>query len=233
MSNLHGIEAVPDLSEQVYARLLNAICSGELAAGARLTQEELAASLHVSRQPVLQALRLLKRDGVAIDAGRRGLVVAPVEPELIGQIYEVRAVLDGLAARRAAAAGAKLDAKIVARGREAAGSGRIALMIETDAAFHRLVYAASGNPLIAESTRPHWHHIQRAMGATVQVAGAPGRVWDEHQGILEAINAGDAASAERLAREHCEAAGRFLSARLAEARAAATATPRNPAKEAT
>jgi DNA-binding GntR family transcriptional regulator len=225
MSQLQGIELAPDLTEQVYTRLLNAICSGELAAGARLTQEELAASLHVSRQPVLQALRLHKRDGVAIDAGRRGLVVAPVEPELIGQIYEVRAVLDGLAAREAAKRGARIDRAAVERGRGAARSGRVAAMIEADAAFHRLVYAASGNPLIAESTRRHWHHIQRAMGATVQVAGAPERVWDEHQAILDAVNAGDAVRAERLAREHCEAAGRFLSARLAEARAGENPAP--------
>ena len=43
-----------------------------------------------------------------------------------------------------------------------------------------------------------------------------GGVWDEHQAILEAINAGDAARAERLAQEHCEAAGRSLAAQLAE-----------------
>jgi DNA-binding GntR family transcriptional regulator len=224
MALLQEIEAAPDLMEQVYRRLLDAICSGDLAPGARLTQEELAASLSVSRQPVLQALRLLKRDGVLIDAGRRGLAVAPLQPELIAQVYEVRAALDGLAARRAAAAGAKLDAKVIARGREAARSGRVAAMIEADAAFHHLVYGASGNPLIAESTRPHWLHIQRAMGATVRVTGAPERVWDEHQAILDAINAGDAARAERLAREHCEVAGRFLSARLAEARAGETPT---------
>ena len=232
MSLLQEIEAAPDLTEQVYTRLLDAICTGELAPGARVTQEELAASLSVSRQPVLQALRLLKRDGVLIDAGRRGLAVAPLEPPLIGQIYEVRAVLDGLAARRAAAAGAKLDASVIARGRAAARSGRVAAMIEADAAFHHLVYGASGNPLIAESTRPHWLQIQRAMGATVQIAGARERVWDEHQAILDAINAGDAARAERLAREHCEAAGRFLAARLEEARAGEISTRRSPAKEA-
>jgi YD repeat-containing protein len=232
MSLLQGIEVVPDLSEQVYQRLLGAICGGELAPGTRLTQEELAASLSVSRQPVLQALRLLKRDGVVIESGRRGVAVAPVQPELIGQIYEVRAVLDGLAAREAAARGAKLDRAVIERGREAARSGRVAAMIEADAAFHRFVYDASGNPLIVESTRPHWHHIQRAMGATVQVASARERVWDEHQAILDAINAGDAAHAERLARQHCEAAGRFLSARLAEARAGEIPTPRSPAKEA-
>ena len=99
---LRRIDFAPDLTEQVYERLLEAICSGELAPQTRLTQQELAASLDVSRQPVLQALRMLRKDGFVIDAGRRGLMVAPLDPRVIEQTYQVRAVLDGLAAREAA-----------------------------------------------------------------------------------------------------------------------------------
>ncbi len=221
MAALERIEFAPDLTEQVYQRLLDAICTGELAPEARLTQEELAASFNVSRQPVLQALRLLKKDGVVIDSGRRGLIVAPVDPNLIGQLYEVRSVLDGLAARRAALAGVKIDPWVIDRGRKAVASGRIAAMIDADLAFHNLIYAASDNPLIGESAGRHWHHIRRAMGAVLQTAGAPESVWDEHRAILEAINTGDAGRAEQLARGHCEAAGHALSARLMErARAA-------------
>ncbi len=221
MAALERIAFAPDLTEQVYQRLLDAICGGELAPGARLTQEELAASLNVSRQPVLQALGLLKKDGVVTDSGRRGLSVAPVDPRLIGQLYEVRSVLDGLAARRAALAGATIDPSVIGRGRKAVAGSRIAAMIDADLAFHNLIYAASGNPLIGESAGRHWHHIRRAMGAAMQTAGVRESVWDEHQAILEAINAGDAGRAESLARHHCEAAGRALSARVTErARAA-------------
>src|SRR6059036_3477762 len=119
MASLSRITSTPDLTEQVYQRLLYAICDGELAPKARLTQEELAASLDVSRQPVLQALRLLKKDGFVIDAGRRGLRVAPLEAQAITQVYEVRAVLDGLAARRAVLAHAQLDPMVIAAGRAA------------------------------------------------------------------------------------------------------------------
>lgn len=79
MNRLERIDATPDRSERVYRQLLSAICEGRLRPGARLRQEELAVSLGVSRQPVHQALRLLKKDGLAIDAGRRGLLVAPLE----------------------------------------------------------------------------------------------------------------------------------------------------------
>ena len=99
---LRRIDLVPDLTEKVYESLLEAICSAELPPQARLTQQELAARLNVSRQPVLQALRLLRKDGFVIDAGRRGLMVAPLDALRIEQTYQVRAVLDGLAAREAA-----------------------------------------------------------------------------------------------------------------------------------
>lgn len=223
MSPLQEIEFVPDLTEQVYQRLVDAICSGDLAPGTRLTQEELAASLSVSRQPVLQALRMLKRDGLAIDAGRRGLIVAPIAPELIENLYEVRGVLEGLAARLAALAGAKIDPGLVERGRAALARGHFPSLIDADMAFHNAIYAASGNPLIAESASRHWHHIRRAMGGVLQADGPRDWVWDEHQAIVDAINAGDAPAAERRAREHCEAGGRVLFTRLQDrVRAAAS-----------
>ena len=69
----------PDLSERIHDSVLDAICSGELKAGARITQEELAQKFGVSRQPVLQAMMLLRREGFLIDAGRKGVCVAPLD----------------------------------------------------------------------------------------------------------------------------------------------------------
>src|SRR5262249_21846350 len=156
MSPIAHVDIAPELSEQVYERLLEAICEGVLAPGARLRQEELAANFDVSRQPVLQALRMLKKDGFVIDVGRRGLVVAPLDANAIAHIYEVRSVLDGLAARQAALAKAKIDAKVIADGRKAVEGARIGPMIDADTRFHNLLYAASGNPLIAVTANHHW-----------------------------------------------------------------------------
>src|SRR5262247_2768006 len=125
MPPLERIDGRPELSQQVYQQLLAAICEGRLAPGARVTQEELAASLNVSRQPVHQALRLLKSDGFVVDAGRRGLMVAPLEGAALEQLYQVRAVLDGLAARLAAEAGKQLDPGLIARGRKIAAAGKV------------------------------------------------------------------------------------------------------------
>src|SRR5215813_8290319 len=131
MPPLERIDGRPELSQQVYQQLLAAICEGKLAPGARVTQEELAESLNVSRQPVHQALRLLKNEGFVVDA--------------------VRGVLDGLAARLAAQSGKQLDPALVARGRKVAATGKVGAMIEADMHFHQCLYEASGNPLIAQT----------------------------------------------------------------------------------
>lgn len=215
IQHLVTIESAPDLTEQVYERLLNAICDGELPPGSRITQEECAASFNVSRQPVLQALRALKKDGLVVDAGRRGVMVTPLDAHVVAQIYEVRTALDALAARLAAQHGAKLDPALIARGREAARGKRTGPMIEADEAFHRAIYEASGNPFILQSAARHWPHIRRVMGLAVGAPDNRDPVWDEHEAILHAINDGRAEDAERLSLKHGEFGGKAVSARLA------------------
>src|SRR5689334_21730661 len=124
------LPAAPGLVERVHRALLDAIGDGSLAPGARITQEDLAERLAVSRQPVLQALRLLKQDGLVHDAPGRGLLVAPLDPARIADVYEVRAALDGLAARLAAGKRARLDPQLVADGRRAARGRDLHAMVE-------------------------------------------------------------------------------------------------------
>ncbi len=101
-SPLAHLTASPNLVDRAYHALLDAICDGSLAPGQRVTQEELAAQLAVSRQPVLQALRLLKAERFVLDAPGRGVLVAPLDARWIEQVYEVRSALDAQAARLAA-----------------------------------------------------------------------------------------------------------------------------------
>src|SRR4030081_2860923 len=85
----------PDLSERIHDAVLDAICSGELKSGARITQEELAQQFGVSRQPVLQAMMLLRREGFLIDAGRKGVCVAPLDVQQAHNLYVVGGPGDG------------------------------------------------------------------------------------------------------------------------------------------
>ncbi len=205
---MERLSVQPHLAERVYGAILDAICDGQLAPGERLTQEQLAGTLNVSRQPVLQALLLLRKQGFVCESGRRGIVVAPLDPDFVVRLYEVRSVLDGLACRAAAlrqpAEAGRRGPALVEAGRAAAGSRALARMIEADMRFHLFLYELSGNSLIAETAALHWQHIRRVMGTYLQRAAAPEAIWDEHEAILAAVAAGDGERAERLARTHAD-----------------------------
>jgi len=213
-AQLLKLEAAPDLVDQVYTRLLDAISEGSLAPGQRITQEEIAEQLAVSRQPVLQALRLLKKDGFVLDAPGRGVLVAPLDAGRMLAIYQVRGALDALAARLAAQRRTRLDPRLIEQGRKAARGKNVKAMIEADLAFHGAIYAASGNALIQETAHQHWHHLRRVMGAVLQQSGQRTAVWDEHEAIAKAIAAGDGDRAARLITEHSERASDNLAREL-------------------
>ena len=210
------LETVPDLVEQVYARLLDAISEGALQPGTRLNQEDLAKSFAVSRQPVLQALRLLKKDGFVEDAPGRGVQVTPLDVNWIAKVYQVRVALDGLAVQLAAQKKAVLPQQVMAQGRMAESSRNVQAMIQADLAFHKAIYEASGNPLIGQCIQLHWHHLKRVMGAVLQSSQQRQSVWDEHEAIAQAIAAGDSQRAVSLVQGHAEAASIQLTQRLAE-----------------
>jgi len=216
LAKLSKIQVRPDLVDQVYAILVDAISDGSLPPGARITQEEIAEQMNVSRSPVLQALRLLKRDGLVQDAPGRGILVAELDPKWIGNLYQVRGALDSLAARLAAEKKFDVGQEIIDIGRNAALGNDVKAMIDADIAFHSAIYSASGNHLIAETTQVHWMHLRRVMGAALQSSGRRSSSWDEHEAIANAIATGNIALAAELSESHAAVACQHLLTRLNE-----------------
>ncbi len=230
---MRTLSLYPRLVEQAYGEILEAICAGRLPPGAALAQERLAAQLDVSRQPIGQALALLKAQGFVSDRGRRGLMVAPIDADFAVALYEFRSAVDGLAARKAAFGRADVGVarSILSRGRVAADAGSIDGLITADMDFHACIYSLAGNQILRESMTQHWHHIRRLMRAILTIDGDwPTRVWDEHQTIVETIAAGDEIRAERLARRHVNAAADALRRRIVGT-AANSAPPFDNARE--
>ena len=208
----------PDLVIRAYDAILEAMADGRLASGERLDREVVASQLGVPWPSVMTALLMLKRDGFAVEAGRQGLMVAPIDPTAMLHAFQVRAALEALAAREAArrvATGvAVVDVKALRDGRLAIGSGSISEMIDADLSFHEQLFELGGNPLIRTALTAQWKHTRRAMGALFQIPGRAGAAWDEHEAIVNAIASGDDQRAARLAQEHAESAGVLLAASL-------------------
>ena len=216
------LDPLPNLIDQVYARILEAITDRSLPPGHRIRQNELAERLGVSRQPVSHALHLLHRQGLVAESGRRGFEVTRLDPSRIRQLYEVRGAIDALAARLAAgrartdAAGrAQLEAALQA-GRAIGSNTSLAQLIALDVDFHRAIYRLAGNPAIEEMIAPQWPHMRRSMATVLAELDYRDSAWAEHETIAAQVLAGNAKAAEAAASAHAQTAGRMTEERLRE-----------------
>lgn len=194
----------PAYSLRAAAEIRAAILNGSLPPGARIRQEELAARLGVSREPVRHALLLLEREGL-VSSVNRGAMVSPVDLPLIGEIYEFREVVEGYVAAKVASRKDFNPAalrRIVAQGRRAARSGPLGRLIALDLAFHNELYLAAGNRVVINVMKTQWDHIRRAMRMTLKVRSYRRQVWNEHAAILQAIARRQPARARKLAASH-------------------------------
>lgn len=236
---MKAVRTAPELSEQVYRAIHDGICDGSLTPGEHLVQEQLAARLGVSRQPVQQAMARLKADGLVEDVGKRGLRVAELDLGLMRHHYNVRAALDGLAARTAAerargdaTVAEKIERQgrvILAAGESAVAKGETRKQIRCDEAFHTFIYDASGNPLVAPTAEAHWRFLRRAMGDVLRYAEPPRAIWREHALMLEKIVSGEAADAEALAIRHLRSAADALDAALRRMQSGRRSAPKKRA----
>ncbi|MCB4806432.1 DNA-binding GntR family transcriptional regulator [Methylobacterium brachiatum] len=203
---MQSLEPSTSLVDQAYNVILDALCDGTFKPGERLTQDDIAARLSVSRQPVTHALAVLKAQGFLMQSGRRGLTVTAVEPEFFQAIYQFRSAVEPLAVSLATQ---RLTKNAIVRGRSLVEHGRNLVVagdaratLQADMDFHAFIYELSGNPIIGETMRLHWLHLRRAMGQVLRYPGMSISVWQEHSRILERMIFGDAAGAADLMRRH-------------------------------
>ena len=214
------LNPLPNLINQVYERILEAITDRTLLPGQRIRQNEVAEKLGVSRQPVSHALHLLHRQGLITESGRRGFEVTQLDPERIRHLYEVRGAIDALAARLAAER-ANTDATGRAALEAALHAGRgidrktpLAKLIALDVDFHGAIYRLAGNSALQEMIAPQWPHMRRSMATVLAELDYRESAWSEHEAIAAAILAGKAEDAEAAAQAHALTAGRRTEERL-------------------
>jgi DNA-binding GntR family transcriptional regulator len=206
------------LREQAYGTLRQAIVEGAYPAGAKLVEAELAAALSISRTPVREALHKLELEGLVERSPGGGLRVAALSPGEIEEIYGLRAVLEGYAARLAAprttpADAARLTAILDASATAMADDDRQRLL-RLNVEFHAALVALAGSRRLSALARSLGEQITRYRAATLRIGGQDALGLAEHRGIVAALAAGDAAEAERRTVAHVERKMRDVAARL-------------------
>lgn len=199
------VSSAERIADAVYEQLRERIFSGDLPAGARLSVPAIAEELDVSRSPVRDAVLRLTQERLAREEPRRGAVVARVGPEELAALYEVREVLEGLAARLAVEnAGRRLVDRlreVLAEHEQAVASADVQRHMDLDMRFHALVRQAGANPEATRLLDDIQTQIRLAMRTTT-VTGGPQQAVEDHRRILAAIESGDPYQAERVARAH-------------------------------
>lgn len=181
-----------------------AILSGKYRPGQALVEADLAVSLEVSKTPVREALKTLAGSGLVVMSPYKGASVRTVDIELTRAVYEIRALAEPEAVRKAVRREADLDEAetALADAEQAAQHPDQASMSIINRRFHRALYAGCGNPLLVKILDD-----LRDQTALITVAGWRIRpTWAaeilEHRGILEAARDGDASKAAELMRLH-------------------------------
>jgi DNA-binding GntR family transcriptional regulator len=206
----------PSASLRTTAEIRRAILDGSLPPGTRVRQEDLAAQLGVSREPVRKALAVLEQEGLVHNDAHSRAVIAPIDPSFLMEIYEFREIVEAYTAERAAQKGidAKALGEIIVEGRKAVQVGKVKDLIDLDLRFHDQLYLACGNRVVIEVMRAQWSHIRRAMTMTLKTSEYRDLAWDEHEAILDAIMSGKAGTAGKLASAHARNARIFISRKL-------------------
>ncbi len=201
------------LGDQIYAVLKKMIANYRFQPGARLNIESIARELEVSRTPVWEAVRRLEQEGLVENIPNRGVFMSSLTAEQALDLYAVREVLEGMAARLAAP---RIDdsslekmAKFILRQREVIEKQDILAYSKLDFEFHATVYDACGNEWLKElletiknKMRPLTLHMQPDFSKLI----------DQHAELVWALRGRDPEKAEEAFRRH----NRYMMAQIRE-----------------
>jgi DNA-binding GntR family transcriptional regulator len=217
-------QAERTLAEQLFRRLSDAIVSGELPPGAKLSEPVLARQYGVSRGPLREALHRLQERHLVTRASHVGARVAELSAETLTEIFMVREALEGMAARQAAENATPEDLAALRRayGRHVTaaqeqGEGPVWRGVDED--FHVIIAKASRNPILIKLLCEDFYQLVRFYRTQlVHVRGRGARTVAEHRRILEAVEDRDGELAELQMRRHIAASRQQLSAALRQAK---------------
>lgn len=216
---------LPSLVQRELTRL---ILAGALRAGEKLNEVEVARRLGVSRGPVREAFRALEASGLVRLEKNRGVFVREVTLAEADEIFELRALLDGHAGRRAAERATRADVDalgdIVDRMARAVGDGDADAYFDLNLAFHDRIVALAGNAKLAALYRRLVTELSLHRRASFDRAGTLRRSIDEHRAIVAAIGGARADDTARLLQAHALASRDRIHGERAPA-----AAPRSPA----
>lgn len=213
---IEALEPIPPfgrgaLRHEVMRRLLRAIFAGSLPAGTRLMVLKLAARFGISSTPVREALVTLDAIGMVEFVHNRGAVVAPFGPEELGEIYQLRRILESEAARSATGrvpvrALRELREETSALASAAESPEWLASTVAADRRLHEMITSCCPNGRLSREIHRYDVLVQTVRDLIGANEAAQRRAIDEHLAIVDALLAGNAEEAAAAMGRHIDSA---------------------------
>lgn len=194
------------LSSRVYHQIRAEILKGALIPGESVTELSLAKEYGVSRTPVREALRQLELEGLVQLIPNKGAVILGIRPEDICDIYQIRSMLEGTVAERAAINATQEDIRKLDEILELTefyiSRQNMQQLQSMDGQFHQLIYEMSGSRMFKRVLKDLHYYIGLTRDASLKSEGRAVQSVREHRAVLEAIAAHDGARARELMTVH-------------------------------
>jgi DNA-binding GntR family transcriptional regulator len=207
------------LREKIVETIRNAIVNGQLASGTRVAEPDLADKFGISRTPIREAFRQLESEGFITVIPRKGAIVASLSPKDVADFYDLKAVLEGYAARSAAKKLTQKDIErmeSVNRQMEAATAKKdVRKVLSLHNEFHDIFVRSCGN----EKLHSIVQHLVMQFQRFRLIMAMPGRVEgiiQQHREIIDAFRKQDSALAESLVQKNAHYGKKILLRELAK-----------------
>lgn len=203
---LERVEVSLSLKDRAYGAIKDAILSLKLEPGAPIVETSLAEQLGISKTPVRDALQELEREGFVTRVFFKGTYVTDVTMKDIREVFQLRAVLEGLAARIAAQLFSDEELKAVAGHLEQAQlaleRGDLVTCSERGQYIHHAIRQKGDNARLAVIIGNLDDHLRRFRGLSDQISGRLNKSLVEHGRVLTALQGRDPDAAEQAMRIH-------------------------------
>ena len=208
------LDAYKPLREIVSDALRQAIRDGLLPPGERLMEIPLAEELGVSRTPIREAIRILEQEGLVVMIPRRGTYVADMSLKDVTEVFELRSILEELAAELAAERITNEEIEALEQHLVEIGNymneNNLDKVVQADILFHEILYKASRNDRLVEMINNLREQTLRFRTLSMSQTGRLAKTWDEHRQLVEAISDRDVERARQIARIHMEESEKTL-----------------------
>jgi DNA-binding GntR family transcriptional regulator len=202
------------VAEAAAEELRSRILSGALQEGIQLRQEVLAAELGVSRIPLREALRLLEGEGLVTIVPHRGAVVSVLSPEEIGELFDLRVLIEPDLIRRAIpnmrAEDLREAADTLAGYKFALAERNVESWGSLNTRFHIALYRPAHRPRSLALAQMLLDQTDRYTRMQLLLTSGESRAQEEHEGLLAACQTGEIEEAGRLMERHIRNAGATL-----------------------